>query len=162
MSKLSTTSKFVNNKTVINLIGSDIDMDQTVKDMQHIIHSRGLTTATVSIKPCILAYYPTNTAVAWRVELEKIMKHSSTHVIINKVGFTNNDALTDLVRSIRAFNMDCRPCVFQIDPNVTSRHNSTLDMFSQTSQIWTPLAKYDVKYNELRLYISQFDDDNFT
>lgn len=156
----------INNSYVINLIGSDIDVEQSANEIKSIANSYGLTTKFISIKPYALATYPTNKPVDWRVNLEQILKTSNEHVIINKIGWANCDEITDLNRSVRALNMFRHPWAFLIDPNVKTRHESTLlngpdktdsnkYIFNcgQINQVWPLLASYDEKVQELETYI---------
>ncbi len=155
------TIPLMNNSYVINLIGSDIDIEKTAEEMNSIAQSYGLSTKIISIKPYALATYPTNNPVDWRVNLEKILKTSNEHVIINKIGRANCDEITDLNRSVRALEMFRHPWAFLIDPNVKTRHESVLlngpDKYqfncSQINQAWPLLASYDEKVKELETYI---------
>ncbi len=155
----------MNNSYVINLIGSDTDVEQTANEINSIAQSYGLTTKFISIKPyainIINPTYPTNNPVEWRINLEKTLKTSNEHVIINKVGRANCDEITDLNRSVRALGMFRHPWAFLIDPNVKTRHESTLlngpDKYrfncGQINQAWPLLASYDEKVKELEMYI---------
>lgn len=151
----------INNSYIINLIGSDSDVEQTAIEIKSIAQSYGLTTKFISIKPYALSTYPTNNPVDWRVNLEQILKASNEHVIINKIGRTNCDEITDLNRSVRALDMFRHPWAFLIDPNVKTRHESVLlngpDKYqfncSQINQAWPLLASYDEKVKELESYI---------
>lgn len=162
--KVSVTKiiSLINNSCIINLIGSEKDVDQTTNEIKEIAESTyDLTTKIVSIKPYCLSTYSTNQPVEWRINLEKILKTSNEHVIINKVGLANCDEITDLNRSVRALNSYYHPFAFLIDPNAKTRNDSTLlngpnkyqFNCTQINQIWPLKASFDDKIEELEIYI---------
>lgn len=165
MSKLTinTTKSIVpliNNAYVINLIGSDDDVEQTAYEIKRIAESAyELTAKTVSIKPYCLS--TTNEPIKWRVDLDNILKSSNENVIINKIGYANCDEITDLNRSVRALSNCYHPWAFLIDPNGKTRHESTLldgpnkyqINCSQINQVWPLQASFVEKVKELEVYI---------
>lgn len=167
MSKLTinTTKSIVpliNNAYVINLMGSEDDVEQTANEIKRIAESAyELTVKTVSIKPHCLSTYSTNEPAKWRVDLDNVLKSSNENVIINKIGYANCDEITDLNRSIRALNNYYHPWAFLIDPNVKTRHESKLldgpnkyqFNCSQINQVWPLQASFVEKVKELEVYI---------
>jgi hypothetical protein len=144
MSKTSIVP-LINNAYVINLMGSEDDVEQTANEIKQIAESTyGLIAKTVSIKPYCLSTYSTNEPIKWRVDLDNILKSSNENVIINKIGYANCDEITDLNRSVRALSNYYHPWAFLIDPNVKTRHESKLlngpnkyqFNCSQINQVW--------------------------
>ena len=148
----------LNNSYVINLIGSEDNVEQTANEINYIATiSYGLSTKIISIVPSCLSLNPINKPLTWRVELEQILNTSNEHVIINKVGNVNCDEITDLNRSIRALNIFRHPLAFLINPNAKTRHDVNYSYFrncSQINQVWPLLATHENKVKELELYIT--------
>ena len=159
------TISLLNNSYMINLIGSDDSVNSTADEIKEIAESYGLKTKFVSIKPYCLSTYQTNGPVKWRVDLQNILSSSNEHVLINKIGHANCDEITDLNRSVRVLSgpyCTRHPFAFLIDPNVKTRHDSTLLKnglnqyqfnYGQINQVWPFLASFDDKVKELENYI---------
>jgi hypothetical protein len=146
---------------MINLVGSDLDMEQTTAEIKDIAEEIGHTVKVVQIVPNgLLSTNATNSAPKWRVDLASEVR-SSENVIINKVGQINCEILADLNRSVRAVSHGFRhPWAFKIDPNATTRHESVLlgtDPYvfncDQFNQVYPLLGTYDTKRTDMETYL---------
>ena len=146
---------------MINLIGSDTDMEQATNEIKDIAEEMGHTVKVVEIRPDgLLSTNASNEAPKWRVKLSEEVK-SNENILINKVGQVNCEIITDLNRSVRAVSNDFRhPWAFKIDPNVKTRHESVLlgthpykFNCDQINQVYPLKGTYETKRADLDTYL---------
>ena len=154
--------KQLNSRSIINLVGNKSDVEQAGQEINTIAKSYGLTTKFVNVKPnyCI-AHSQTNKMPEWRIQLEDVLSNSKEDVLINKIGLANSEAINDLNRSVRALTYDTiHPWAFLVDPDVDSRHKSTLLKSNNSAcgysnpynQVYPLKGTMGQKYEELEKY----------
>jgi hypothetical protein len=142
---------------MIHLIGSVEEINQASNEIKNIIESFSCISASiVIISPTILANCNTNHMPLWRKQLNEIIYLNNNNIIINKVGFVNNDALTDLTRSTRALSSGfINQLVFLVDSSSTTRHDSIhlMDKYNQVNQIYPLSGTMETKKKEIHHYL---------
>lgn len=73
------------------------------------------------IQPTCIAREPVNQMPAWRFELQRAM--TSGRLIINDMGRSNCDEITDFARSVRAISSSYHPLVFSTQPSECTQIN---------------------------------------
>ncbi len=123
---------------MINLFGTDKDIDNASQEITQVCKTNGLKTKIVSISPTCLSGQQTNVMPEWRFKVEKEL--SNPHdIIINKAGEANCDEITDLCRSIRSLSSITHPYAFKVitDVKTLDEKIKILDSCNQFNMVYS-------------------------
>jgi hypothetical protein len=142
---------------MVNLVGSESDMEQATREIKEIAEIIGHTVKVVKVVPS------NGNGTKWRVDLVREANSTET-VLINQVGEVHCDIITDLNRSVRAVTHGFRhPWAFKIDPNVSTRHESVLlgtnpYQFNcdQINQVYPLQGTFQTKQSDMETYLRAF------
>jgi hypothetical protein len=139
---------------MINLFGSDKDIETASHEIAQVCKINGLKTKIVSIEPTCLASTPANTIPNWRMQIEKEL-YQQHDIIINKAGESNCDEITDLCRSIRALSYTTHPYAFKVEKDVKTLEEKIkiLDTCNQLNMVYSLKTEIPIKIKDIEKFI---------
>ncbi len=143
---------------MINLFGTDKDIDNASQEIAQVCKTNGLKTKIVSINPTCLSCQQNNIMPEWRINVEKEL--SKPHdIIINKAGEPNCDEITDLCRSIRALSNITHPYAFKVETEIKTLEEriKILDMCNQLNMVYSLKSDSQEKIKKIENFIGKSD-----
>ncbi len=141
---------------IINLVGDKHHVKIASKQISEIFKNLNKNVKIISISPTISSTNSIEDVSEWRFKLSKELK-SNTNILINEIGESNCEDITDFTRTIRQMSLFIHPYVLIVDPNASDLNqlkNSSLADCNQVNAVYTLNKEYNKKEELINMLIN--------